>query len=385
MGKNMRMAAFPALLCVILLQICLQSLLVPAYGQQISEIRVEKTWQVEVKALDAQGSEVFGLNIQNNGGISELRISGTVVLTEGGNFIWNDDWGQTWGSDATADPVVETHDNYVKITCHGKYRVHKVAIVTEFTITKSGLIVVTSTMEAEQNEPSIVTTAWLVNVKTEVFGGTKAYVKVGDTINEASLPVEFTGTISLFSGGTPVWVDFSFSGGGLTMINLDPTAYLPVTVQDERQWGTGFTARLQHGDWGTGAMSQGAKRTTKVALLVHGPGGYQAALNTINFFSDVGSTKSSCESGVNTFKDSRAKDLASQALVKANSAYDKFITGDTSGARADLTEASNLLKQAQDAEQQAIVMRDVMMFLVPIIVLVIIYVIVVMVRKKAKG
>jgi|GEM_PF-4462710 len=60
-------------------------------------------------------------------------------------------------------------------------------------------------------------------------------------------------------------------------------------VRDERQWGyhNVYGVRITHKPDGEGGMISGEKRFSKVALYVHGPGGYQENEEMLNLVSGL--------------------------------------------------------------------------------------------------
>ena len=122
-------------------------------------------------------------------------------------------------------------------------------------------------------------------------------------------------------------------------------------------------------------------RTANIALYVHGPGGYQNALDTISLLVNYGKVGSGARKGLETYKDTGAIGLVSQVLVKAKSTYNKILIGDISGALNDLNQAISLMKQAEDAERTASMIRDITTVAIPIIVVV---VVVLLLKKRKK-
>ncbi len=101
----------------------------------------------------------------------------------------------------------------------------------------------------------------------------------------------------------------------------------------------------------------------------------------INLLVDLGKAEGGASHAMERYKDAGARDLASQALATATSAYDKVAAGDVAGAQEDLGQALDLLSQAENAEQMALIMHDVSM-LAPVAVVAVIFIILVLIRRR---
>jgi hypothetical protein len=325
---------------------------------------------VSIAWIESSGVESFKVVVQKNGGISEIIIALMTYSGTAGWFIWTEDWAQTTGSNATSDPTIQDMGDYVVLTCFGRYAVHPLAMITNITISKTGIIFISTTLKSEETT-AVETIAWgLWGFAENTWRGSKAYASVeGHPTQEVTLPTEHTqGTYALFSTNDVLWMDFSKPLEGITVISLAPPFYERGEIVDERDYDPTFSCRFILA--GVGAMPKGEMRTAKVALYMHGPGGYEGALEMINLLVDLGKADSGAREGLESYKDSGTKDLASQALTKAKSAYDKILMGEMSGAQNDLNQALSLLRQAEEAVRTAALIRDLTYAAVPIIAVV---------------
>ncbi|MEM2930039.1 MAG: hypothetical protein QW797_04190 [Thermoproteota archaeon] len=373
------------MILIFLLAMMLQFNFTRTYAQQTGEFSISVgDQQVDVVLLDPEGREIFGVIVQKNGGISELRISQIPYATSLGFFVWNDDWGQSYGSDAIAEPVIENKGDYVTLTCYGMFRVHQLSIVTNITISKTGIILFSSRMVAERNEPTIMMIAWDSFPPIELFAGEKVYIRAGGRVQEATLPVNF-GTNPIFSSSDVQWVDFSKPLEGVTLINMAPDLHSEGIVQDEREWnGTTYSARYTIRAWGQSSMAEGEEANTKVAIYIHGSGGYEGNLEVIDLLLSFTDLEARIRSST-SFKNDRARELASQARVQMNTALVKLLTGDINGATDTLKQAESLIKQAEETEVGPIMMRDILVTGLIVILIAISIVVLKIFRKRKTG
>ncbi len=377
-----------ALLCLVVSSASVQGVTELSYiQQQAGEFLVDVgADEVNVAWLSATGVEEFGVTIQKNGGVSDIRIAQMTYAYQAGWFIWSDDWGQTGGSNATDEPEIQETADYVSLKFFSKYNVHPLSMVTDITVSKTGVILISSTLTADEDALAVTQIAWgLWGFPENVFGGSKAYLSVeGIGLQEVDLPAEHAaGVDSLFDNtATTYWMDFSKPAEGITVVNLAPPLYVSYSLGDEREWGgVEFSSQFRHTGWGEGAMTEGQEQVAKVALYIHGPGGYEDNLEMINLLVDLGKAEGGASHAMESYKDTGAKDLASQALTTATSAYDKVVAGDVAGAQEDLSQALGLLSQAENAEQMALIMHDVSM-LAPVAVVAVIFIILVLIRRR---
>lgn len=373
------------MILIFLLAMMLQFNFTRTYAQQTGEFSISVgDQQVDVVLLDPEGREIFGVIVQKNGGISELRISQIPYATSLGFFVWNDDWGQSYGSDAIAEPVIENKGDYVTLTCYGMFRVHQLSIVTNITISKTGIILFSSRMVAERNEPTIMMIAWDSFPPIELFAGEKVCIRAGGRVQEATLPVNF-GTNPIFSSSDVQWVDFSKPLEGVTLINMAPDLHSEGIVQDEREWnGTTYSARYTIRAWGQSSMAEGEEANTKVAIYIHGSGGYEGNLEVIDLLLSFTDLEARIRSST-SFKNDRARELASQARVQMNTALVKLLTGDINGATDTLKQAESLIKQAEETEVGPIMMRDILVTGLIVILIAISIVVLKIFRKRKTG
>jgi len=330
------------------------------------------------------GMEKFRIIIEKNGGINQTLVNQIPCMAFAGNFVWNDDWAQTSGSSATAEPVIENKGDYVTVRCFGMYTFHTLSIVTDITVSKTGLILISSSLRAERDEPTVVQTAWTAYFPVGMFANEKAYVNVEGTITEVTLPeVQTTGP--LFTSQQVVyWVDFSRLMEGVTFINMapGPNVWSGTTVQDERQYGGNeYIARHEHTSWGQGAMKRGDTRVSKVAFYLHGPGGYSENIGMISLVSNLARAKVEAENRLESYSKDDAKAFASQAINTVESGIEKLLRGNISGAEEDLNQANDLLKKAYDTEYAGRLPVELM---APVIILVIAVIVVVLMRRRSK-
>lgn len=329
--------------------------IVTVRGQEAAKILVvTEGTRINVYAQDEEGDEVYSLVLENNGGIREIRVLGKRVAQLSGNFLWNDDWDQVW-STALENPIIEEADKYVKITTSSIYKKHPVSMATEIRATKLGLVFINTTMRAEENCPDVVATGWVLKLPVDLFGGLEAYFKEGEVIKSVTFPVTVDKSSLYDSSRIPLWVDISFPSYGITLINLDPSSHAGFLIEDWRPYEVQvFTVIFRHTQWQQGAMLQGVTRKSTLALYLHGAGGYEGAMDTINLVANISMVRSEANKMLKTSKIPAAKDLASQALNKANDALDKLSGGELESAVSSLNQAKSLLEQAKSTEATAL-------------------------------
>jgi len=367
---------------ILFLAILLQLNFTKTHCQQTAEFSISISDQhVDVMLLDSEGREIFGVVVQKNGGISELRVSQIPYATSLGYFVWNDDWGQASGSDATAEPIIDNKGEYVTLTCYGMYRVHQLSMITNITISKTGIIMFSSRLVAERNEPTLMMIAWDSFLPIELFAGEKVYIRAGGRVQEATLPVDF-GTNPIFSSSDVQWIDFSKPLEGITLINMAPDLHSEGIVQDEREWnGTTYSARYTIRSWGQSSMAQGEEVNTRVVIYIHGSGGYQGNLEVIDLLLSSVDLEVRIRNSA-SFKSDRARELASQARVQMNMALNKLLSGDLNGATDTLKQAESLIKEAEETEMGPLMMRDILMTMLIVVLIAILYVALKIFRKR---
>ncbi|MEM1557237.1 MAG: hypothetical protein QXT26_02100 [Thermoproteota archaeon] len=345
---------------------------------------VETDNEVEVAYMEV-GLEKFKVIINKNGGVSEVQISRIPYTGVAGTFIWNL-WEQTWNSDSVAPPVIENKGDYVEARFYGKYRNAEIYVKTNYTISKTGLVLISSVLEARRDEPTVMQTAWMVYFPASIFANEKAYIRFEKEVREITLPVEVTS--GSFYGGEDVvyWVDFSKPTEGIAFINMAPGSedWYETTVRDERQWGYHqvYCAFFAHTSYGGGAMLTGDKRFSKVALYIHGPGGYEGNKEILDLISDFAKTSVECDKALKSYgRDTDAWKLASQAKGNINSGLERLVKGDIDGSRINLGSAKNLLEEIGKTPG---ISFDTLLPLVAILIVVIIVVIIVVRRRKLK-
>lgn len=359
-------------------------------GSLVVEV-VDET--IHVVRTDEWGKEIFRLVILKTGGIREIIVSQITYAEDAGGWIVSDDSNQTWGSDPLGEPLIRNLGEYATLTFFSKYRVHSLSFVTNITVSRTGLILISSSMKAEEDEPALDITSWGFLFPASIFAGSKAYVNLEGTVQAVNLPAQRQGTpehnlTGLFAiSERPVyWMDFSKPSEGITLVNLDPSVFLHYSISDQR-WGSyqGFLALYQHmnrGGPGFNAMREGEVKTSHVALYIHGAAGYENALSMIDLLVDLGSAMSGARRGLESYNDAGARALALEALGKAKSGFDKIVIGDVTSASGDLDQASDLLKGAEDAERTGAIVRDLVLAAVPLTAIVVLVVILKIRRRK---
>ncbi|MEM2930090.1 MAG: hypothetical protein QW797_04455 [Thermoproteota archaeon] len=341
--------------------------------------------EIDIAYFDSKGEEKFRLIIEKNGGISEIRMSQVTYASPAESFIWNNiNEGQSASSDATAEPIIENKGDYITLTCYGAYRNHSVSAVTDITVSKIGLIVIRSAIRAEQSEPTILRTGWIIHFPTGLLAGEKAYVNMREGIREVNLPVVNFSTGGLFGEvGVVYWMDFSKTTEGITLINMAPDTetYYDANIYDARVDGYDiFSAEFEHTRYGMGSMPEGSTRVSKVALYLHGPGGYSENLAMINLVSGLADAETKSRNVLKSYQNPQSKTLASQALNNAMAGLEKLFKGDIEGAEHDLEQAKSLLKQADETE----ILTQVLPLTLVAVVVILALLLIIMRRKRRK-
>lgn len=345
---------------------------------------VETGNTVEIAYME-MGLEKFKVIINKNGGISEVQISRVPYTGAAGTFIWNL-WDQTSNSYSIASPVIENKGEYVEAKFYGKYRDSEIYVNTNYTISKTGLILISSVLEARRDEPTVMQTAWMIYFPTSIFVNEKAYVKFEREVKEIALPVEVTRG-SFYEGRDIVyWVDFSKPTEGITFINMAPGSedWYGTTVRDERQWGVvqGYCAFFSHTSYGGGAMAMGDKRISKIALYIHGPGGYEGNREVLDLISDFAKTDVKCNKALKSYStNTNAWKLASQAKENINSGLERLARGDIDGSKVNLENAKKLLEEIEKATGIGF---ETLLLPAIILILIIVVVVIIIRRRKSK-
>jgi len=347
----------------------------------------ERSFQIQVDGqdinvicLDSTGNEAFKIAIRKNGGIDEITVQYLPFINSGGWFVWRDDWNQI-GADVMSEPIIQNMGDYIIVTCFGRYLVHPFKLVTNITICKTGIIFIHSTLTAE-NATATENIAWgFWGLPEDAWKDSKVYAYIdGKPVQEIVLPASHpVGQYSIWSGSDTLWMDLSKQLSGITIISLAPQYFSAGEICDERDYSPVFSCRFTLA--GGNAFGKGEARIANVAMYIHGPGGYENALSIINMLVTLGKAWGTAIKGLESYKDTEAKELASQTLSMVDSAYNKILKGDFSDAQSDLSQASSLIKRAADTERNAELFRDLTMAAIPIIA-VIALVIVLKKRKK---
>lgn len=331
-------------------------------------------------------SEKFAMTINNNGGIYNIRISQMNFTNAGGWFIWFDAWQQLYGSNATSKPVVEEKPDYVSATFFAQYQAYLLAIVTNIKVSKNGVILINTNLTAVEDASGIIQTGWgFWFFPFSLFGGRYAEVCREGTIVEVELPAEYNSALTTFydTSRATSWMDFSTLADGITMINIAPSLFKGFGIGDNRNATSTdetFNAHFRLTDWGKGAMKKGDVKACRIALYIHGPGGYEENKDVIDLILNVGKAEDKAINAMTSSNDPLVKNFAYQALSYAHSAYEKIFIGDIDEAKSLLEEASNLIKEMEETGNAAIM--NIILILLPIttVVLLAIYTL----KKKRK-
>lgn len=345
--------------------------------------------EIHVTGLSVSGEELFRIVVLKNGGISELILSGYTYAHDGCWCLWNYEVGgpQTNSSTVTAEPEIMEAEDYVFLRCFSRSNDFPVSMVSNITISKVGVIFVSSTLAAYENAPGISMIAWgWFGLPESLFSGTTAYANAEDAVQAVDLPPQSLQAGAVFNpGGRKVlWMDFSKQLQGFTMISQDTSLYETAVIWDQRPNGTIFTVEWKQSDWGRGTMAKGHTRGTELAIVLHGEGGYEPVQNLIDLLTDIGKVRGRYGTPYESYKDEGALSLYSQARAHAESARQKISKGDMTGAQDDADEALSLFAQAEDAENTASMIRNITTYGVPIVALAAIVVLVMLRRRKGK-
>jgi major membrane immunogen (membrane-anchored lipoprotein) len=182
-------------------------------------------------------------------------------------------------------------------------------------------------------------------------------------------------------------MDFSTISEGLTMINIAPSLTTGFGIGDNRNATSTdetFNAHFRLTGWGKGAMKKNETRTARIALYIHEPGGYEMNKDIIDLIVKIGETEDEAINTMATYRGPSAKDFARQALLSARSAYEEIFAGDVVGAKSLLEEASGLIKRAEDAENSAVMVNN-LIWLIPLLIVVATLVILYVRKKKRRS
>jgi len=356
--KNLGLSSKPFMVIIIFITMLFLQIYPIIIKAQSDKFKIEdKGNEVEI-AYFKSGLEEFRVVINKNGGISQVLIHQIPYLGPCGIRIAADIVEhQTTYSDVVEPPVIRESDDgsYVEARFYGKYRDIEVYFKTNYTISKTGLILVSLLTEAKRDELSITQTTWSTHYPVNIFKNEKIRIGLDSEIKEYVLP-ENVASGAIFNTQAPVyWIDLSKGAEGITLINMAPGSdiFYETTVSDQRQYGRGdfYGAFFIHHASGQGAMPRGTKRLSKVALYLHGPGGYEGNREVIDLVSALARVRVQCEKAMSKYeKDSEAWNLALQAMSKIDSGIEKLIKGDLSSSKTELESARNLLSSIKEAE-----------------------------------
>jgi len=338
----------------------------PAVEQQEGSFKITSTEDtISVAWTDPTGEELWKVVMHNTGSIKQIVISEFPILPEPG-IGWHiepGDWHQTWNFEPERNPVITEEENYVVVTFSSKGSTNPVSAVTNITICSNGIVFFDSILKFNENAPNAKFIG--INIRglpvdewigESIYYGTPKGIKIQK--------LETTETTGDFIWYTDMvyWTDWSKELIGMTIICLNPADFSTLfRCSDTRAWGgNDYQVRWAPYLWGAHAFRKDEKYPAHFAIYIHGEGGYQAYLDTINFLVNLGLARDTAAKAPEAYKDQTAKSIAAQALPKINSAFEKVYVNDIEGASALLEEANSILKQAADAEQMAIIKYDLM-------------------------
>jgi len=112
-------------------------------------------------------------------------------------------------SNSLAPPVVESKGDYVEAQFYGKYTNAEVYTETNYTISKTGLILISNIIEAKADLLDLRNTLWMIYFPVDVFQGGKANVRLEREIREITLPKDVASGDFVATDETFYWADFS--------------------------------------------------------------------------------------------------------------------------------------------------------------------------------
>ncbi|MEM2350867.1 MAG: hypothetical protein QXT26_00485 [Thermoproteota archaeon] len=376
---------------IILLVISSNPLTMYAFPQPVGGlmpyIREARSFKVEVRetsvTISVIGpiSEEFAVIIDNNGGVHSIRVAQINYTAEGGAFIWDNAWQQLYGSDSISKPIVEEKPNCVEITTFALYRIHPVKIVTKMTISKNGVIIVDMNATAVEDADKILRIGWgFWGFPVSLFGGRYAEVCREGTIVKVELPLEYNSAYTRFydTNRMTYWMDFSTISEGITMINIAPSLTTAFGIGDNRgntdpPPSPTFYAHFSFTEWQKSGMKKGEVRRGRMALYIHGPGGYEENKDMVNLILDVGRVEDAAINAISSSTNPSDRNLAQEALLYAHSAYEKIFEGDIEGARKLLEEASHLVRKTGGADSAKPIVSILILIVVAACILAIYY------------
>ncbi|MEM1557230.1 MAG: hypothetical protein QXT26_03210 [Thermoproteota archaeon] len=344
-------------------------------------------------AVVSEITEEFKIIINSNGGISNIMISQINFTGAGGWFVWERDWQQVYGSNSTAPPIVEEKPEYVVATFFGRYNVHPLDIVTKITVSKNGLILIDSNLTAIDDATDINRIGWgLWEFPVSLFGGSYVDICREGTVIKAKLPAEYTPDVTIYdTSRMTYWMDFSTLAEGITMINIAPSLFKGgFGIGDNRganETYTNYNAHFRLTEFAKGAMKKGDVKTVRIALYIHGPGGYEGNRDMIDLIVELGKAEDSARNMMASYKDPSAKEVAYQAFLKANSAFHKLIAEDVEEAKTLLRESLELMRRAEELENKGTMTIRTLQLAIPLVLIITIFIAVLLVhrRKKSRG
>ncbi|MGQ9479673.1 MAG: hypothetical protein ACUVQ0_06670 [Thermoproteota archaeon] len=372
-----------SVILLIMLLMASQMLAVNVNAQAGEFIVDVKDNTVEIAYVE-MGFEKFRLIINKNGGLDQLIISQVPFTSVAGCYVFGV-WEQTWNTDPVRDPVIEKKDYCVEVRFYGMYRNIEVYTQTNYTISKTGLIFISNVMEASVDLPELRSTSWMIYFPAEFFSNEKAYVRMGNgATEEVVLPPETTSGNFLGTDEVVHWVDFSKRTDGVTVVNMAPGSdmYYSFLFRDERQWGyhNVYGVWFIHRPDGQSAMVRGEKRFSKIALYIHGSGGYSQYEETLKLIVDLASTRVECEKTLAKYeRGSNAWQLAQQAITAVDNGLNEMIKGDFARAKAELENANSLRLKTKETG------GELFEILIPTVSIIVIILVVVILIWKRKG
>jgi len=355
------------------------------FSIEVSDEAIDVAW------VDSSGMDVFEVVVLRNGEIDEVRmemipyalnVSWCVWGTKGAKEIQRG-FHQIEESYATDEPAIVNAGDYVVVTCFSRYSAYALSIMTNITISRTGVVFLSSTLTAEAQEFEMTLIGYFFKLPGNVFGGGKAYVDVMGAVQEVDLPTQIipnaTGPFFqdlTLEGRTVFWMDFSTPLKGLTAVNQNPRLYKTYNIlgPSGSQRRTYFSVEWYQTFWGQADMAKGDVKEARVAFYLHGDGGYQPAMDVMSLLVDLAKFWGTYGAWFKSYSDEGARSLAVQAEELAESAQVKISKGDLAAASDDVDRALSLLSQAEEAEKMVVIVRNIATYVLPLIAAVVLIV-----------
>ncbi|MEM2373930.1 MAG: hypothetical protein QXI11_05755 [Thermoproteota archaeon] len=344
-----RMGKISAMLTILLIML-LQVFITNVYAQKVEVY--PGSGAAQIVFYDASDKEIASMNFHYSGAIENVNMQNRLVARFIEFFVWMNEWDQRWAT-VIGEPTIEEKPKSVKIIgAKSQFKMHPFDIVTNVTVTNTGLLIFDGVLIATGTSSETQCTAFLLKMVAEEFD--KAIFKEGDEIKECTIP-SFKEADTIYTASKTVyWVDLVAVDGsfGIIMIDLNPRTHKGgFLIEDWRPDPYARTpVQWRHVAWGT-LPNPGEVRRSTVAVFFHGPGDYRNYINIVNPLSELGIVRSEAEEAVEIFTVPDAKSLAQQALDKAKQALAMLMeTGNVQDIQPLVEQAKSLLDQARAVE-----------------------------------